>query len=138
MRRRKCFRNVNISNGLFFFERCSLITATACANKFSKRANARYSILIHTPSQLYEYIFRKRTIHCLIVWTVAGDPRSYSSVHIILMLNNKADVGIEKQHRFWFVHANLNEASKKRFTSTSDAVYTVVSVERTCGLAEIH
>ena len=24
-----------LSNGLFFFERCSLITATMCANKFS-------------------------------------------------------------------------------------------------------
>ena len=131
------FKKCKYKQWVIFFERCSLITATACANKFSKRANARYSICMHTPSQLYEYIFRKRTIHCLIVWTVAGDPRSYSSVHIILMLNNKADVGIEKQHRFWFVHANLNGASKKRFTSTSDAVYTVVSVER-CGLAEIH
>ena len=32
----KGFKNVNtcISNGLFFFERCSLITATVCANKF--------------------------------------------------------------------------------------------------------
>ena len=27
--------NVNISNGLFFFERCSLIYLTVCANKFS-------------------------------------------------------------------------------------------------------
>ena len=34
MRYRKGFRNVNINNGLFFFERCSLITATARANKF--------------------------------------------------------------------------------------------------------
>ena len=31
---RKCLENVNISNGLFFFE-SSLITATVCANKFS-------------------------------------------------------------------------------------------------------
>ena len=29
------FKNVNIGNGLFFIERCSLITATMCANKFS-------------------------------------------------------------------------------------------------------
>ena len=36
MRCSKGFKNVNtcISNGLFFFERCSLITATVCANKF--------------------------------------------------------------------------------------------------------
>ena len=34
-RKFKVFQNVNISNGLFFFERCSLITATVCANKFS-------------------------------------------------------------------------------------------------------
>ena len=32
------FWNVNISNGFFFFERCSLITATVCANKFSNGA----------------------------------------------------------------------------------------------------
>ena len=39
--------NVNISIGLFIFQRCSLITATMYAN-------ARYSICMHTPSQLYE------------------------------------------------------------------------------------
>ena len=44
MRCRKCFRNVDISNELF---------------------NARYRICMHIPSQLYDYIFRKRTIHCL-------------------------------------------------------------------------
>ena len=36
MRCSKGFKNVNtcISDGLFFFERCSLINATVCANKF--------------------------------------------------------------------------------------------------------
>ena len=31
----------------------------------AERANARYSICMHTPWQLYDYIFRKRTIHYL-------------------------------------------------------------------------
>ena len=35
MRCRKGFKNVNISSGLFFFERYILITATVCANKFT-------------------------------------------------------------------------------------------------------
>ena len=30
-------KNEYISNGLFFFERCSLISATVCANKFIMR-----------------------------------------------------------------------------------------------------
>ena len=34
-RGRIVFKNVNISNRLFFFERCSLITATSFANKLS-------------------------------------------------------------------------------------------------------
>ena len=34
MQFRKGFKNVNISNGLFFFERCSLINAMVCAKKF--------------------------------------------------------------------------------------------------------
>ena len=34
MRCRKGFRNVNISNGLIIFERCSIITATGCAQFF--------------------------------------------------------------------------------------------------------
>ena len=52
MQYRKGFKNVNISNGLFFFERFSLITATMCANNFFRCTNARYLICIHTPSQL--------------------------------------------------------------------------------------
>ena len=32
---RKGFKNGNISNGMFFFEICSLITENVCANKFS-------------------------------------------------------------------------------------------------------
>ena len=50
---RKGFKNVNISNGLFFFERYILITATVCAYKLN---NLRY---------LWDYIFRKRIVHCL-------------------------------------------------------------------------
>ena len=34
-RGRIVFKNVNISNRLFFFERCSLITATSFANELS-------------------------------------------------------------------------------------------------------
>ena len=32
------YRNIHLSNGLFFFERCILITATVCAYKLN---NAR-------------------------------------------------------------------------------------------------
>ena len=48
----KGFKNADISIGLFFFERFSLITATMCANNFFRCTNARYLICIHTPSQL--------------------------------------------------------------------------------------
>ena len=44
MRCRKSFRNVNISNGLFFFERCSLITATVYANKVHNALTVGYNI----------------------------------------------------------------------------------------------
>ena len=44
----------DLSNGLF--ERCRLLTVTVCAYKFSKRVNARYSICMHTPSQILDYI----------------------------------------------------------------------------------
>ena len=39
------------------FERYSFITA-----------KVHYSICLHTPSQLLDYIFQKRTIHCLNVY----------------------------------------------------------------------
>ena len=43
MQCRKGLNIVNISNGLLFFERCSLITATVCAYKLN---NARYCLII--------------------------------------------------------------------------------------------
>ena len=42
----KCFRNVNISNGLFFFKSYSLLTATVYANKIS------LSVCMHTLLQV--------------------------------------------------------------------------------------
>ena len=54
MQSRKDFKNVNKTNGLFFFETYCLITVTVCANIFSKRANARYLISTHTHCRNYK------------------------------------------------------------------------------------
>ena len=47
MRFRKGFENVNITNGLFFFERYSLITATVCAKIKIQNALSRVIQFVH-------------------------------------------------------------------------------------------
>ena len=47
MRFRKGFKNVNITNGLFFFERYSLITATVCAKIKIQNALSRVIQFVH-------------------------------------------------------------------------------------------
>ena len=53
MRRRKCFRNVNISNGLFFFERCSLDYNGVCKQNFQ---NALFNLYAHAVAVKYDCI----------------------------------------------------------------------------------
>ena len=59
MRCMKCFRNVNISNGLFFFERCILITSTACAKKFSNCA--LFNLYAHTIAVIRIHLSKKNS-----------------------------------------------------------------------------
>ena len=55
--------NKSIKQSIVFIERCSLITTTVCAFKLN---NVMKICFTHRCSyRLYDYIFRKRTIHCL-------------------------------------------------------------------------
>ena len=82
MRSRKGFKNVNISNGLFFLERC-LISATVCANKFS--ALTRHFVCTHRRSYKTTS-FEKRTIDCLRTF----DPEFYFIIKFIDCLTCKS------------------------------------------------
>ena len=64
---RKGFKTVNISNGLFFFERCSLIPATVFEYKLN---NARYEGLSHlkyNPLLIFTFCENFPTLHFIFL-----------------------------------------------------------------------
>ena len=81
-----CLKNVNISIDSLFFERWGLITATMSANQFSLRASARYTICMHIPLQLWDHIFQKIMIQCLIYLTNCYGILWYYMIYIVSMI----------------------------------------------------
>ena len=72
-----------LSNGLFFFERCNPIPLMVCAYELNNARSRVMKVCLHTPLQLWDYIFRKEQFNVYIYIS-----KNFPTTHFYLFFLN--------------------------------------------------